>query len=179
VITQFNAIMPVALRPKTVFVAGEGSWITDERGNRYLDFVQGWAVNALEHGHPAIVEALRQQTAQLINASPAFYNQPMIELANRLVANSAFDQVFFANSGAEANEGAVKLARKWGAWHRNGAYKIATFEHGLLINAPRPDTLRFMPALTVCEEEIDRMLEILEEILSLGDTSARQKMTDG
>lgn len=128
--TPFDAVMPIAPRPEVVFVAGEGSWLTDERGRRYLDFVQGWAVNALGHSHPAIVEALRRQASQLINPSPAFYNRPMIELANRLVANSAFDQVFFANSGAEANEGAVKLARKWGALQRGGAFKIITFDNG-------------------------------------------------
>ena len=107
---RFDAIMPIAPRPEVVFVSGDGSWITDEGGRRYLDFVQGWAVNALGHSHPAIVAALRQQASQLINPSPAFYNRPMVELANRLVANSAFEQVFFANNGAEANEGAVKLA---------------------------------------------------------------------
>jgi acetylornithine/N-succinyldiaminopimelate aminotransferase len=128
--SQFDAIMPIVPRPDVVFVAGEGSWITDESGHRYLDFVQGWAVNALGHAHPAIVEALRRQAAQLINPSPAFCNRPMIDLADRLIANSAFDQVFFANNGAEANEGAVKLARKWGALHRDGAYKIVTFENG-------------------------------------------------
>jgi acetylornithine/N-succinyldiaminopimelate aminotransferase len=128
--TAFAAIMPIAPRPEVVFVAGKGSWITDDSGRRYLDFVQGWAVNALGHGHPAIVEALRRQASLIINPSPAFYNRPMIELANRLVAHSAFDRVFFANSGAEANEGAVKLARKWGTLHREGAYKIITFENG-------------------------------------------------
>jgi acetylornithine/N-succinyldiaminopimelate aminotransferase len=128
--TPFAAVMPLAPRPEVVFVAGEGSWIMDERGRRYLDFVQGWAVNALGHRHPAIVEALHRQASLIINPSPAFYNRPMIELANRLVAHSAFDQVFFANCGAEANEGAVKLARKWGMLHRDGAYQIITFENG-------------------------------------------------
>ncbi|MCB0043449.1 MAG: aminotransferase class III-fold pyridoxal phosphate-dependent enzyme, partial [Caldilinea sp.] len=128
--TSFDAVMPIAVRPDVVFTHGNGSWIMDENGRRYLDFVQGWAVNTLGHAHPAIVTALQQQAAHLINPSPAFYNRPMIDLANRLVAHSAFDQVFFANSGAEANEGAVKLARKWGSLHRDGAYKIITFENG-------------------------------------------------
>jgi acetylornithine/N-succinyldiaminopimelate aminotransferase len=77
-----------------------------------------------------ITEAIQRQATRLINCSPAFYNEPMIELAQLLVANSTFDQVFFANSGAEANEGAVKLARKWGSIHRNGAFKVITFENG-------------------------------------------------
>src|SRR5699024_8128086 len=94
-----------------------------------LDFIQGWAVNCLGHGHPAIVEALERQAHALVNPSPAFYNQPSIELARRLVEASCFDRVFFANSGAEANEGAIKLARKWGQLHRDGAWKIITFDH--------------------------------------------------
>jgi len=128
--TRFDALMPIAPRPDTVFVAGEGSWIRDENGRRYLDFVQGWAVNTLGHCHPVLVEAIQSQATRLINASPAFYNRPMLDLADRLVAHSAFDQVFFANNGAEANEGAVKLARKWGSRYRDGAYKIVTFENG-------------------------------------------------
>ncbi len=108
---------------------GEGAWLEDQAGKRYLDFVQGWAVNCLGHGHPAIVRALEDQARRLINPSPAFYNQPSIELAGRLVGASCFDRVFFANSGAEANEGAIKLARKWGQVNRGGAYKIITFDH--------------------------------------------------
>ncbi|MES9902709.1 MAG: acetylornithine transaminase [Sedimenticola sp.] len=126
----FNAVMPIVSRPNVVFVEGKGSWLKDEHGKQYLDFVQGWAVNALGHCHPAIVEALQRQAAQLINPSPAFYNPLMVELSSRLVENSIFDQVFFANSGAEANEGAIKLARKWGSIHRGGAYKIITFKNG-------------------------------------------------
>lgn len=92
--------------------------------------MQGWAVNTLGHGRPVILDAIRRQAACLINPSPAYYNQPMVDLAGLLVAHSTFDQVFFANSGAEANEGAVRLARKWGSRHRGGAYKIITFESG-------------------------------------------------
>ena len=125
-----NSLMPIAPRPDILFTSGTSSWLTDSTGKRYLDFVQGWAVNALGHSHPAVINAIQKQANQLINASPAFYNQPMIDLANLLVANSVFDQVFFTNSGAEANEGAVKLARKWGSIHRNGAYKVITFENG-------------------------------------------------
>jgi acetylornithine/N-succinyldiaminopimelate aminotransferase len=129
-ISQFDAVMPIAHRPDVVFVAGEGSWLVDNTERRYLDFVQGWAVNTLGHSHPVIVTALQHQAARLISPSPAFYNEPMIELATRLADHSVFDEVFFANSGAEANEGAIKLARKWGARHRGGTYKIVTFENG-------------------------------------------------
>jgi len=124
-----DALMEITSRPELIFVRGRGSWIEDHNGKRYLDFIQGWAVNALGHNDPAIVAALTRQSSLLINPSPAFYNQPSIDLAMRLVGASCFDRVFFANSGAEANEGAIKLARKWGQVHRKGAYKIITFEH--------------------------------------------------
>jgi acetylornithine/N-succinyldiaminopimelate aminotransferase len=110
-------------------VEGSGSWLTDQNGKRYLDFLQGWAVNCLGHCNPGVVNALHQQAQKLINPSPAFYNGPMIRLSDLLTANSCFDKVFFANSGAEANEGAIKLARKWGQLHKNGAYEIITFDH--------------------------------------------------
>jgi acetylornithine/N-succinyldiaminopimelate aminotransferase len=138
---QFAALIPIAPRPEKIFLSGDGSWLTDNDGHRYLDFVQGWAVNALGHSHSAMTEAIQTQAKRLINPSPAFYNQPMVDLANLLVANSAFDQVFFANSGAEANEGAVKLARKWGSINRGGAYKIITFH-----NAFHGRTLTMMAA---------------------------------
>ncbi|MBS0383654.1 MAG: acetylornithine transaminase [Proteobacteria bacterium] len=124
-----HALMEITARPELVFVRGEGSWLQDHTGKRYFDFIQGWAVNCLGHGHPAILDALARQSRELINPSPAFYNQPSIELARRIVEASCFDRVFFANSGAEANEGAIKLARKWGQLHRHGAYKIITFDH--------------------------------------------------
>jgi acetylornithine/N-succinyldiaminopimelate aminotransferase len=124
-----NALMEITSRPPLVFVRGEGSWIWDHAGRRYLDFVQGWAVNALGHSPRAIVNALAEQAATLINPSPAFWNAPSARLARQLVDRSCFDRVFFANSGAEANEGAIKLARKWGAKFRSGVYEIITFEH--------------------------------------------------
>ena len=123
-------IMPNIDRPTTIFVSGKGSWLEDEQGALWLDFIQGWAVNSLGHCHPAVVSALQKQAESLLNPSPAFYNKAMIGLARQLTANSVFDQVFFTNSGAEANEGAIKLARKWGAINREGAYKIISFEDG-------------------------------------------------
>jgi acetylornithine/N-succinyldiaminopimelate aminotransferase len=76
-----------------------------------------------------MIQALEKQARKLLNPSPAFYNEPMLKLAQLLTANSCFDKVFFANSGAEANEGAIKLARKWGRKHKNGAYEIITMDH--------------------------------------------------
>ncbi|MEA2894929.1 MAG: acetylornithine/N-succinyldiaminopimelate aminotransferase [Bradyrhizobium sp.] len=124
----FDALMEITARPPAVFVRGEGSWLWDDTGKRYLDFVQGWAVNCLGHSPPAIAEALAEQAKLLLTPSPAFYNAPSLKLAKALVDHSCFDRVFFTNSGAEANEGAIKLARKYGALHRNGAYEIITFE---------------------------------------------------
>jgi len=124
-----HSVMFITKRPEVIMVEGKGSWITDNNGKRYLDFLQGWAVNCLGHSNPGIVAALNTQAKKLINSSPAFYNEPMIGLSNLLTENSCFDKVFFANSGAEANEGAIKLARKWGQINKNGAFEIITFEH--------------------------------------------------
>ncbi len=126
----FDALMDITARPPVVFVRGEGSFLWDHNGKRYLDFVQGWAVNCLGHSPPIVAEALASQAKLLLTPSPAFFNAPSLELAKALTDCSCFDQVFFANSGAEANEGAIKLARKFGALHRNGAYEIVTFEGG-------------------------------------------------
>ena len=123
-----DALMHVTNRPRVIFVEGKGSWLFDREGRRYLDFVQGWAVNCLGHCPPAIVDAVTRQAKALINSSPAFYNEPSARLAGLIVRNSCFQKVFFANSGAEANEGAIKLARKWGQKHLGGAYEIVTME---------------------------------------------------
>lgn len=125
-----QSLMWITSRPELVFTSGEGSWLTDHTGKRYLDFVQGWAVNCLGHCPPQISRALAEQSALLINPSPAFYNAPSMRLAKLLTTHSCFDRVFFANSGAEANEGAIKLARKWGKKFRNGAYEIITLVNG-------------------------------------------------
>jgi acetylornithine/N-succinyldiaminopimelate aminotransferase len=124
----FDALMDITARPQTVFVRGEGSYLWDDGGKRYLDFIQGWAVNCLGHSPPALARALADQAKNLITPSPAYYNDKALVLARALVDKSCFDQVFFANSGAEANEGAIKLARKYGSLHRGGAYEIITFE---------------------------------------------------
>ena len=124
----YHALMEITARPPVVFVRGEGSFLWDDTGKRYLDFIQGWAVNCLGHSPPDVVEALAAQAKLLWTPSPAFYNATSLKLAQALTDRSCFDQVFFANSGAEANEGAIKLARKYGALHRGGAHEIITFE---------------------------------------------------
>jgi len=124
---ETSALMNIAARPAQVFVEGRGSWLIDHRGRRHLDFVQGWAVNALGHCPPQIVQALAVQSARLINPSPGFFNDAALALAQRLVRLSGLSSVFLASSGAEANEGAIKLARRWGARHRGGAHQVITF----------------------------------------------------
>jgi acetylornithine/N-succinyldiaminopimelate aminotransferase len=124
-----HSVMFITPRPELAMVEGKGSWLTDNNGKRYLDFLQGWAVNCLGHSNPGMIEALNTQAKKLINPSPAFYNEPMIRLSNLLTQNSCFNKVFFANSGAEANEGAIKLARKWGQLNKSGAFEIITFDH--------------------------------------------------
>jgi acetylornithine/N-succinyldiaminopimelate aminotransferase len=130
---QIDALLNITNRPSLVFTEGRGMWLTDHKGKRYLDYLQGWAVNCLGHSPQCIQDALVEQARKVINPSPAFYNAPSIALASLLVKHSCFDRVFFANSGAEANEGAIKLARKWGKMHKNAAggdrYEIITFNH--------------------------------------------------
>ena len=125
-----SSLMRITVRPDLVFVRGAGAYLYDRQGRRYLDWVQGWAVNCLGHAPPVLAQALCAQARTLINPSPAFYNEPALELATLLTQHSGLDQVFFANSGAEANEGAIKLARKWGQLHKGGAFEIITFENG-------------------------------------------------
>ncbi|MET0795061.1 MAG: acetylornithine transaminase [Polyangiaceae bacterium] len=121
-------LMPVAVRPSRIMVRGAGSYLWDHTGARYLDFLQGWAVNALGHCPPEIAEALCAQAQTLLNASPAFHNAPQLRLASVLTRAAGLEQVHFANSGAEANEAALKLARKWGRLNRGGAFEIITTE---------------------------------------------------
>jgi len=130
---QTDKLMNITTRPPIVCVSGEGMWLTDHTGKRYLDYLQGWAVNCLGHSPQCIQDAMIAQSKKLINPSPAFYNEPSIALAALLTQHSCFDRVFFANSGAEANEGAFKLARKWGKLNKNASgenrYEIITFDH--------------------------------------------------
>ncbi len=125
-----EALIPITERPDTVFVRGEGSWLWDSGGRRYLDFTQGWAVNCLGHCPPEVAAALAEQSRTLVGCGPAWYSAPLLDYAARLAAATGMERCFLANSGAEANEGAIKLARKWGAVHRGGAYRIVTMEGG-------------------------------------------------
>jgi acetylornithine/N-succinyldiaminopimelate aminotransferase len=113
-------------RTPITLVRGWGARVWDEDGKEYLDFVAGWAVDSLGHCHPVVTQAVTEQVKTLIHTSNQFYTTPQIQLAELLVQNSCLDKVFFCNSGAEANEGAVKLARRYGKLHLSGAYEIIT-----------------------------------------------------
>jgi acetylornithine/N-succinyldiaminopimelate aminotransferase len=123
---EHKYIMHTVERVPLTLVKGRGARVWDEAGRRYLDFVAGWAVNSLGHCHPAVVEAVQGQVETLIQVSNNFYSIPQVKLARLLVENSCLDKVFFSNSGAEATEGAVKLARRYGKRHLEGACEVIT-----------------------------------------------------
>ena len=113
-------------RQPVVLVRGQGTRAWDADGKEYLDFVAGWAVNNLGHCHPAVTQAIAEQANTLLQTSNQFYTVPQLLLAQMLIDNSCLDRVFFGNSGAEANEGALKLARRYGKLNRDGAYEVIT-----------------------------------------------------
>lgn len=118
--------MFVVRRQPIVIVRGEGTRVWDVDGKEYLDFTSGWAVNNVGHANSVVADAIAKQARTLLQTSNQFYTIPQLQLAELLVENSAMDKVFFCNSGAEANEGAMKLARRYGAIKRNGAFEIVT-----------------------------------------------------
>ncbi|MDZ4277788.1 MAG: aspartate aminotransferase family protein [Dehalococcoidia bacterium] len=121
---ESQVFMTTGRRLPVVLVRGEGTRVWDEDGKSYLDFFGGPSVTSLGHCHPVLVEALTDQARKLIHVSNLVYSVPQLQLAQLLVQHSGLDRVYFANSGAEANEAAIKLARKWGHEHRDGAYEI-------------------------------------------------------
>jgi acetylornithine/N-succinyldiaminopimelate aminotransferase len=123
---------PIALR------SGHGVWVTADDGREYLDLVAGIAVNILGHNHPALQQAIAGQASTLMHTSNLYYTEPQLELAELLIASAFPSRVFFCNSGTEANEGAIKLARKWGKLHRDGAHVIVCAQgafHGRTMGA--------------------------------------------
>ncbi|MGP0012612.1 aspartate aminotransferase family protein [Pseudomonas sp.] len=117
-------LMPAAARLAPVFVRGQGSSVWDTQGQAYLDFSQGGGSNSLGHSPGVLARALSDQAYGLINAGPGFHNQGQLNLAQRLCESTGCDQVHFFNSGSEACDAAIKLARKWGQLHRGGASRI-------------------------------------------------------
>jgi acetylornithine/N-succinyldiaminopimelate aminotransferase len=114
------------LRLPVTLVKGKGAYVWDDTGRKYLDFVAGWAVDSLGHAPPVVARAVAKQARAIIQTSNQFHTVPQIQLAQLLVENSCLDRVFIGNSGLEANEGAIKLARRYGALKLNGAYEVIT-----------------------------------------------------
>jgi len=127
---ESRVFMTTGRRMPVVVVKGEGTRVWDDAGKSYLDFFGGPAVHALGHCHPVMVKAIEEQARTLIHVSNAVYSVPQLKLAQLLLDNSVFDRVYFTNSGAEANEAAIKLAHKWGREHKNGAYEIIATTDG-------------------------------------------------
>ena len=121
--------LPTGKRLPVTLVRGEGTSVWDEECREYLDFVAGIAVVSLGHCHPEVVKAVMEQAQELMQVSNYFYTIPQLKLARLLCENTCLDKVFFCNSGAEAVEGCIKLARKWGKEKRNGAYEIIVAEN--------------------------------------------------
>jgi predicted acetylornithine/succinylornithine family transaminase len=117
-------LMPTYRRAPVAFARGEGVWLIDLEGKRYLDFIAGIAVSVLGHGHPRLVGAIQAQAARVLHVSNLFHIAEQAQLAQVLVEHSACDKVWFCNSGAEANEAAIKLARKWGRRDGGDRYEI-------------------------------------------------------
>ena len=118
--------------------SGHGVWVTTDDGREMLDLVAGIAVNVLGHDHPALRNAIAGQAATLMHTSNLYYTEPQLQLAELLIASAFPSRVFFCNSGTEANEGAIKLARKWGKLHRDGAHVIVCAQgafHGRTMGA--------------------------------------------
>ena len=126
---EHRYVMGTFKRLPVTLVEGRGVTVRDSEGREYLDLVAGIAVNVLGHAHPAVTRALTEQAGRLVHTSNLYYTEPQVQLARRLVELSFQSRAFFANSGAEANEAAIKLARKWGRVRRDGAYEIIT-THG-------------------------------------------------
>ncbi len=122
--------MQTGRRLPITLVRGEGTRVWDDEGNEYLDFIAGIASDTLGHADPGLADVIAEQARTLIHVSNIFYSEPQIELGEWLVEHSCLDRVFFANSGAEANEAAIKLARKWGIQNRDGAYEIIAADDG-------------------------------------------------
>ena len=148
-------LMPSVERPKQVFVRGQGSWLRDSEDRAYLDFSQGGGANSLGHSPSVLVNAITAQAQSLINPGFGLHNRGMLSLAEHLCASTGSDQAYLLNTGSEACEAAIKLARKWGQRHRGGASRIIVANnacHGrslATISASDSSTLinRFEPQL--------------------------------
>ncbi|WP_213940229.1 aminotransferase class III-fold pyridoxal phosphate-dependent enzyme [Pseudomonas sp. dw_612] len=150
-----ECLMPSVERPQQIFVRGQGSWLWDSDDRAYLDFSQGGGANSLGHSPSVLVNAISDQARALINPGFGLHNRGMLNLAERLCATTGSDQAYLLNSGSEACDAAIKLARKWGQLHRHGASRIIVANKGChgrslgTISASDSSTLtnRFEPQL--------------------------------
>ncbi|SDT57377.1 aspartate aminotransferase family protein [Pseudomonas granadensis] len=150
-----ECLMPSVQRPQQVFVRGQGSWLWDSHDRAYLDFSQAGGANSLGHSPSVLVKAIANQAQALINPGFNLHNRGMLSLAERLCASTGSDQAYLLNSGSEACEAAIKLARKWGQLHRGGASRIIVARQGChgrsLATIPASDSCnlanRFAPLL--------------------------------
>jgi acetylornithine/N-succinyldiaminopimelate aminotransferase len=125
-----ECLMPSVERPQQIFVRGQGSWLWDSDDRAYLDFSQGGGANSLGHSPKALVNAITAQAQNLINPGSNLHNRGMLNLAERLCLSTGSDQAYMLNTGSEACEAAIKLARKWGQQHRGGASRIIVANNG-------------------------------------------------
>lgn len=125
-----ECLMPSVERPQQIFVRGQGSWLWDSDDRAYLDFTQGGGANSLGHSPSVLVNAISDQARTLINPGFGLHNRAMLNLAERLCASTGSDQAYLLNSGSEACDAAIKLARKWGQLHRGGASRIIVANKG-------------------------------------------------
>lgn len=153
-------VMNTYSRIPICIASGDGSYVTDTDGKRYLDMVAGIAVNNLGYGHPAVLQAIQEQAAQLIHISNFYWNIPQVMLSEKLCVASGLDKAFYCNSGAEANEAAIKLARKWGGEGRKHIITLEQSFHGRTMGAltatgqpkyqqaftPLPEGFSYVPA---------------------------------
>jgi acetylornithine/N-succinyldiaminopimelate aminotransferase len=136
--TAERYLMPTYRRAPVAFSHGQGVWLYDLEGTRYLDFIAGIAVSALGHAHPALVAAIQRQAARLVHTSNLFHIAEQADLARVLCERAGFDRAFFCNSGAEANEAAIKVARRWGRREGRERYEIVVAQqsfHGRTMGA--------------------------------------------
>src|SRR5947209_411247 len=172
---ESRVLMETYKRYPVVAERGEGCRLWDVDGRGYLDFLGGLAVDVLGHAPRVLADAVARQASQLVQTSNLLYTPPQIELAEFLVERSPFDRVFFCNSGAEANEAALKLARKWGKAERDGAYRVIAAEnsfHGRTLGTvaatwnpayrapfePLPEGIDFVPF-----DDIDAMADAVSD----------------
>ncbi len=164
--TYSASIMKSAALPLAELVRGEGCYVWDSEGTRYLDFLAGIAVNALGHAHPVFVEAISSQAATLAHVSNYFATPPQLELAQRLLRLSGGDRIFFGNSGAEAIEAAIKLARRTG---RPRIIALQNSFHGRTMGSlsltGKPALREAFEPLVPNVEHIDSTIEALERAL--------------